>query len=108
MGPKVAGHGPWPRHMLDRAAWLELLRHLAQEDFPLLGLWGDTDTVHLALRDGASVAVASLSCGDRRYPAVSPVRPSAGRLERTTVRLKPDTTYVRTMVASGSRWWCRR
>jgi len=82
MGPKVAGHGPWPRHMLDRAAWLELLRHLAQEDFPLLGLWGDTDTVHLALRDGASVAVASLSCGDRRYPAVSPVRPSAGRLER--------------------------
>jgi len=82
LAPKVAGHRPWPRHILDRKGWLDLLGQLEGADYPLLGLWGDGDMVHLALRDGPSAAVASLPCPDRRYPAVSPCRPAAARLER--------------------------
>jgi Ni,Fe-hydrogenase III large subunit len=82
LAPKVAGHRPWPRHILDRKGWLDLLGQLEGADYPLLGLWGDDGMVHLALRDGPSAAVASLPCPDRRYPAVSPCRPAAARLER--------------------------
>ena len=82
LAPEVAGHRPWPRHVLDRKGWLDLLGNLEREDYPLLGLWGEAGMVHMALRDGHSVAVASLSCPAGRYPAVSPCRPAAGRLER--------------------------
>ena len=82
LAPKVAGHGPWPRHILERKGWLDLLGHMEASDYPLLGLWGEAGMVHLALRDGESVAVASLPCPGNRYPAVSPCRPAALRLER--------------------------
>src|SRR5215470_4238461 len=80
--PAQAEHRPWPRHLLHRTEWLALLERLASADWPLLGLWGEQDCVHLALRDQMQVAVASLPCPDQRYPAVSTVRPSAIRLER--------------------------
>jgi Ni,Fe-hydrogenase III large subunit len=55
---------------------------LSVSDWSLLGLWGEQDAVHLALRDETDVAVASLDCPAGRYPAVSLYRPSAIRLER--------------------------
>src|ERR1017187_7802830 len=76
LAPKVAGHGPWPRHILDRQGWLDLLGRMEGSNYPLLGLWGEPGIVHMALRDGAFVAVASLPCPDMRYPAVSPCRPA--------------------------------
>ena len=82
LGPAQAAHRPWPRHILDRAGWLALLDGLAGADWSLLGLWGESEAVHLALRDESEVAVASLACPERRYPAVSIHRPSAIRLER--------------------------
>ena len=82
LGPAQAAHRPWPRHILDRAGWLALLDGLGGADWSLLGLWGESEAVHLALRDESEVAVASLACPERRYPAVSFHRPSAIRLER--------------------------
>jgi Ni,Fe-hydrogenase III large subunit len=82
LSPRVSGHGPWPRHTLNREAWIDLLEQVEYRDCPLLGLWGDGGSIHLALREEQSVAVASLNCPDGRYPAVSPYRPAAQRLER--------------------------
>jgi Ni,Fe-hydrogenase III large subunit len=82
LGPAQADHRPWPRHALDRAGWQALLDRLAVSDWSLLGLWAESEAVHLALRDGTEAAVASLPCPERRYPAVSIHRPSAIRLER--------------------------
>jgi Ni,Fe-hydrogenase III large subunit len=82
LGAQVADHRPWPRHVVDRQGWLDLLGHLERANWSLLGLWGERAMVHLALRDDVFVAVASLACPDGRYPAVSPNRPAAGRLER--------------------------
>jgi Ni,Fe-hydrogenase III large subunit len=76
---------PWPRAELDREGWGRLLERLASTpEWSLLGLWSEPATVHLALRDEMTgdIAVFSLACPDGRYPAVSPVRPAALRLER--------------------------
>ena len=82
LAPARPDHRPWPRHDLDRAGWQALLDRLAASDWSLLGLWGESEAVHLALRDDTEVAVASLACPERRFPAVSIHRPSAIRLER--------------------------
>ncbi len=80
----VPQHQPWPRHLLDERAWMDLLHQLAESDWTLLGLWADGGEVHAALRDeeDGAVAVASLSCPERKYPSLSEVRPGAIRLER--------------------------
>jgi Ni,Fe-hydrogenase III large subunit len=84
-GTAAAGHWPWPRVVLDDAGWRRLRDALAAgADWTLLGLWGESGAVHLALRDDATgeIAVASLAAADGRYPAIGTVRPSAIRLER--------------------------
>src|SRR5262249_60846956 len=55
----VANHQPWPRIVVDAAAWEALRDRLATADWSLLGLWGDRGNdgqacVHLALRDEGS------------------------------------------------------
>ncbi len=82
VGPAEPDHRPWPRHRLDRAGWQRLVDQLALADWSLLGLWGETETVHVALREETTVALASLSCAERRYPAISIHRPAAIRPER--------------------------
>jgi Ni,Fe-hydrogenase III large subunit len=75
---------PWPRYRLSRAQWQAMAGHPAGGAWSLLGLWGDTGTVHAALcdeREGA-VAVASLDCQDGRFPSLSAAYPGAIRLER--------------------------
>lgn len=91
LGPCAPMHRPWPRHVTDRAGWLEMIDALEQDGgLALIGLWADTDAgdhrVHAALRDESggtgAVAVISLPCPDGRFPSLSSVRPSAIRLER--------------------------
>ncbi len=84
-GMPVAGHRPWPRYALDAAGWQKLVEGLgAAPHWALLDLWAEPDAVHAALYDenAQAVAVASLSCPDRRFPTLSAVRPAAGRMER--------------------------
>ncbi|WP_374655120.1 NADH-quinone oxidoreductase subunit C [Dongia sp.] len=81
-GRPVTRHMPYPRVVVDTPAWSTALIGLADGACTLLALWAETDTVHMALLEGETVAVISLSCPDRRYPSVGRLHPPALRLER--------------------------
>ena len=57
---------------------------LAAGHATLLGLWGDTGAVHMAVMDEAArdIAVVSVECPDGRFPSVGALHPPAIRLER--------------------------
>ncbi|HUB50238.1 MAG TPA: hypothetical protein VMB73_35145 [Acetobacteraceae bacterium] len=74
---------PWPRFSLTMESWSAMIAALAQDPgASLLGLWADTQQVHALLGDGAGALVASVAVEGGGYPALSPVRPVASRLER--------------------------
>jgi Ni,Fe-hydrogenase III large subunit len=83
-GRKVEHHGPWPRVVVDAAAWRFAAGELAARRWSLLGLWGEPATVHMAVADEvtAEIAVLSLQCPDGAYPSVGAIHPPAIRLER--------------------------
>jgi Ni,Fe-hydrogenase III large subunit len=82
--PQAGDHRPWARFIVDRTGWSGALEILAVSDWELLGFWAAKGEVHQALRDSdnGTVLVLSLPCPEGRYPAVSPFRPAALRLER--------------------------
>ncbi|WP_114391717.1 nickel-dependent hydrogenase large subunit [Oleisolibacter albus] len=85
LGTPAARHEPWPRFELSVEGWTGLRDRLAAVPaWSLLGLWGETGMVHLALRDDTDgdIAVASLTCPQQSFPSLSGVRPAAKRLER--------------------------
>ena len=84
-GRGVEQHGRWPRAVVDAAVWNFAAGELARGRWSLLGLWGETSAVHMAIMDGltAEIAVVSLDCPDRSYPSVGLHHPPALRLERT-------------------------
>jgi Ni,Fe-hydrogenase III large subunit len=84
-GHGVAGHRPWPRAVVDADTWILAAECLTQGGITLLGLWGEADTVHMALLDepGAAIGVLSLPCPDGQFPSVGELHAPAVRLERT-------------------------
>ncbi len=86
-GNRVAAHRPWPRAVFARDRWHEVAIRLGETDWPLLGLWADASSVHLALTDETEIAVLSLECPDGRFPSLASVRPGAIRLERAAADL---------------------
>ena len=83
-GRPVVGHRPWPRVAIDAANWNAAIDALAARRLRLVGLWADGDTVHMAVRQAGSAAMAVLSlvCEARRYPSVGARHAPAIRLER--------------------------
>lgn len=83
-GTRVAAHRPAPRTIVDATTWTHAAHALADERATLLGLWGERDTAHMALRDGetGAIAVLSLACPDGRFPSIGARHPPAIRLER--------------------------
>ncbi|HVX79978.1 MAG TPA: NADH-quinone oxidoreductase subunit C [Devosiaceae bacterium] len=81
-GSRIECHGPWPRVVVDRPAWEAAGAALAAGELTLLGLWGETETVHMAVGETGRLAVLSLPCPDRRYPSIGRAHPPALRLER--------------------------
>ncbi len=88
-GSRVDAHKPWPRAIVDSAAWQLACENFTASKWTLSGLWGDTDMVHMAIVDraspdssGASAAVLSLACPQGRFPSVARHHPPAVRLER--------------------------
>jgi Ni,Fe-hydrogenase III large subunit len=75
---------PWPRAVVDIAAWVYAIGQLADGRWSLSAFWGDAGAVHLALRDETSGTVAALTllCPDRTFPSVGLRHPPARRLER--------------------------
>jgi Ni,Fe-hydrogenase III large subunit/Ni,Fe-hydrogenase III component G len=80
----ASNHRPWPRAVVSTELWREAVAGLAGGQWHLLGLWGEADSVHMALRDESdeAIAVMTLDCPARRYPSVALHHPPALRLER--------------------------
>lgn len=83
-GRNIRQHNPWPRAVVDASVWAFATNELSQGRWNLLGLWGESTTVNMAIidRDTAEIAVVSLECPDGRYPSVGKHHPPALRLER--------------------------
>ena len=94
-GRRVPSHRPWPRAVVDPAAWEAAAGRLAEGRLALLGLWGDAGVVHMALLDEPAdeIAVLSLDCPEGRFPSVARRHPPALRPERAIrdlFGLEPD------------------
>ncbi len=94
---------PWPRAVLDRDAWTRLTLHLAGGELDLLGLWGEPDCVHMAVRapETGEIAVFTLPCPDGSFPSVGLSHPPAIRLERTI----QDLFGLKAEGAEDARHW---
>jgi Ni,Fe-hydrogenase III large subunit len=83
-GERIPGHRPWPRAIVRVDGWRFAAEQCAASHWTLLGLWGDTGAVHMAVLDesAADIAVLTLECKDGRFPSIGAVHPPAIRLER--------------------------
>jgi Ni,Fe-hydrogenase III large subunit len=83
-GRRIANHRPCARAVVDPAVWTYTADRLTEGHWTLLGLWGEADTVHMALLDAekGDVGVVSLDCPDGRFPSVGARHAPALRLER--------------------------
>lgn len=83
-GRRVEAHHPHPRIVVDTDGWQFVANRLAAGHWTLLGLWGDTAAVHLAVLDEGSraIAVVTIECPSGRFPSVGAKHPPAIRLER--------------------------
>jgi Ni,Fe-hydrogenase III large subunit len=83
-GGQLARSGNWPRARVATKGWSKAIRRLASGQWRMLGLWGEFQTIHLAVIDERSNAlgIISLDCPEGHYPSVSKLHSPAGRLER--------------------------
>src|SRR6266700_4116920 len=83
-GRRVEGHRPWPRALVSEAGWRAAAGRMAAGQWTLLGLWGATGAVHMAVLDepAAEIAVLTFECQDGRFPSIGASHPPAIRLER--------------------------
>jgi Ni,Fe-hydrogenase III large subunit len=87
-GRRVPAHRPWPRLVVDEAAWRRARDELAAGRWSMLGQWGDGDgvqnrVVHMAVLDAANaIAVLSIECPTGSYPSIGEAHPPAIRPER--------------------------
>jgi Ni,Fe-hydrogenase III large subunit len=89
-GRIVAGHRPWSRIEVQADIWTEAADRLSHGILNLLGLWGESQAVHMAVADANDpnrILVLSLTCPEGRYPSVGRVHPPAIRLERAVADL---------------------
>jgi Ni,Fe-hydrogenase III large subunit len=80
----VAGHFPWPRYEVDHETWSAIGQALGEGGGDLLGLWGEKDNVHMALRVAAQPApcVVTVRVRIADFPSVGRAHAPAIRLER--------------------------
>jgi len=83
-GRHVVGHHPWPRAVVEPTVWTSASLALAEEHWTLLGLWGETNAVHMALleKPAGTIGIISLEGLEDSYPSVAQDHPPALRLER--------------------------
>ena len=82
-GKSVTDHHPWPRVIVDETVWRDSVGALAAGELSLFGLWGDKNTVHMAVLAENALAVLSLACPHGAFPSVGRSHAPAIRLERT-------------------------
>jgi len=83
-GRKIAGHRPCSRLVVNEDGWRFAASQLSAGYWTLLGLWGDTDAVHMAVLDEGAreIAVVTMPCPNGHFPSVGALHPPAIRLER--------------------------
>jgi Ni,Fe-hydrogenase III large subunit len=85
MGHPIERHRPFPRALVDAAAWRRAAERLAAGECTLSSLWGEPGQVHMALLEPDTspvIGVLTVSCPDGRYPSVGALHAPAIRLER--------------------------
>ena len=80
----ITGHKPWPRYVIDPEVWPSIGLTLSEGGAELLGLWGDKEHVHLALRlvDLPAPVVLTTEARNGTFPSIGRDHPPAIRLER--------------------------
>jgi len=80
----VPRHSPYPKVETDIAGWQTAIDQLSISNWTLLGLWGDTNSVNLALleEEASEIAVVALPCPEGHFPSVAKRHLPAMRLER--------------------------
>ena len=75
-GRCVDGHRPWPRAIVTPEAWRAITAELVAGHATLLGLWGDSGAVHMAVMSeaGHDINVVSVECPDGKFPSVGALR----------------------------------
>lgn len=83
-GTPAAAARAWPRSTIDRDGWAFAVDQLAAGEWSMTAFWGDSDCVHMALRDGKAgdFGIVSLPCPDRAFPSVGLRHIPARRFER--------------------------
>lgn len=83
-GRRVQHHHPWPQTIVDPMVWTSATVALAEGRWTLLGLWGETNTVHMALLEEPTsiIGVITLEELEGSYPSVAQYHPPALRPER--------------------------
>jgi Ni,Fe-hydrogenase III large subunit len=83
-GRRVDCHRPWPRVIVTADAWRAVAGELAAGHATLLGLWGETAAIHMAVLGESmrSITVVTIDCPDGTFPSVAALHPPAMRLER--------------------------
>jgi Ni,Fe-hydrogenase III large subunit len=111
-GRPAPRHHPWPRTVMTAESWRGATELLAALNWALLGLWGDSGGVHMALSDEPSgeIGVVSLDCPDRQFPSVARVHPPALHLEaavRDLFGLRPSESPDSRPWLDHGRWGVR-
>jgi Ni,Fe-hydrogenase III large subunit len=72
------------RTVVNEQGWGDAIDRVAGGSVTLLGLWGDTPNVHMALLDESTgnIAVLTYACASGKYPSVGAKHAPALRLER--------------------------
>ncbi len=102
-GSKAEAHRPFPRFTVTGEGWRRAVQELVETRATLLGLWGDTGAVHMALIEepSAEIVVLTLPCPDGKFPSVGAVHPAAIRLERAI----KDLYGLKPVGAADTRPW---
>src|SRR5258708_18395415 len=111
-GRRIPHHRPWPRAAVTPDLWREAARQLGAQTSSLLGLWGDEESVHMALRDerAGEIGTVSLECPNGQFPSVAQVHPPALHLEaaiRDLFGLQPDGSRDQGQWLDHGRWEIR-
>src|SRR5262249_291306 len=80
-GRTIPEHRPCSRLVVDEGGWRFAASQLSAGSWTLLGLWGDTDAVHMALLDEGAHDIASVTIPSPAGPFPFSVRrraPSCG------------------------------